>query len=261
MCRFAAYLGPPRPLSTLVYDPPRGLETLAYDPREMQSGTVNVDGTGIAWWDGSGPEPLRYVTESTPWADPNLPRLAPRLRGNVQIAAVRSATPGIPFGAGAVAPFTHGRVAFAHNGWLGGFRDGVGRDLMSRLPDAQHRLIDTTSDSVVLFATFLAHLEKTGGLADAATQTIADAVRACVDAGQAATLNLLVSDGTQVVAVRTSHERPCNSLYLARDEGPWTGATVLASEPLDPAVAWTTVADHRLVRVTADDVTDTHLDL
>lgn len=256
MCRFAAYIGPSRPLSALLYDPPRSLEVLAYDPREMLAAHVNVDGTGLAWWpetDADG-RPLRYVTAATPWADANLPALAPRLTASVQLAAVRAATPGMAFGASTVAPFVHERIAFAHNGWLGGFRKGVGRTLLSRLPDDLHAAVDAVSDSVTLFATYLKHLrgDAAGDLARAARRTVTEAADVVSEAGEAATLNLLVSDGAAVVAVRTSHAHATNSLYVLQDAGAWRGGTVVASEPLDDHAAWRSVPEHTLVHATAD---------
>ncbi|MDP8970062.1 MAG: hypothetical protein M3N52_06135, partial [Actinomycetota bacterium] len=118
----AAYLGPPRPLSTLLYEPPRALQVQAYDPKEQLFGGVNVDGTGVAWWVDDEPAPLLYRSDRPPWSDPNLPDLSRRLRARVQLAAVRSASPGIPYGTNYVAPFVHGTLACAHNGWLGEFR-------------------------------------------------------------------------------------------------------------------------------------------
>lgn len=256
MCRFAAYLGPARPLSTLLYDPPRSLEVLAYAPREMLNAAVNVDGTGIVWWEGDDERPLRYVTAATPWADPNLPHLAPRLTGRVQLAAVRAASPGIPFGPGNVAPFVFEGLAFSHNGWLGGYRKGVGRTLLSRLPDDLYAAVDTVSDSVTLFATLLKHLrgEARGELAAALRATVAEAAQVVTDAGEAATLNLLVSDGRRVLAARTSAGYARNSLYAVRDAGAWAGGAVLASEPLAPDLDWEPVPEDHLAVVTDDDI-------
>ena len=142
-------------LSTLIYDAPHGLERHAYHPRAMVSGTVNVDGTGIAWWPVPVEEPLVYVTELTPWSDPNLPRLAPRLTAGMQLAAVRSATPGMPAGPAAALPFVSGQVAFAHNGRLEGFERGIGRRLLERLPDELFAAATVMTDSVALFLNFL----------------------------------------------------------------------------------------------------------
>ena len=68
MCRLAGYVGAPTTLASLLYDPRHALERQAYLPREMVSGTVNVDGTGIAWWSGEEAEPMRYVSERPPWS-------------------------------------------------------------------------------------------------------------------------------------------------------------------------------------------------
>lgn len=256
MCRFAAYIGPARPLSTLLYEPPRSLEVLAYAPREMLNASVNVDGTGLVWWEDGDDRPLRYVTTATPWADVNLPHLAPRLSGRIQLAAVRAASPGIPFGAGNVAPFVFEGLAFSHNGWLGGYRRGVGRTLLDRLPDELHAAVDTVSDSVTVFATLVKHLRDGAGgdLATALRLTVAEVSQVVTDAGEAATLNLLVSDGDRVLAVRTSAGYARNSLYAVRDAGAWTGGAVVASEPLDPALDWTPVPEDHLVVLTGDEV-------
>jgi glutamine amidotransferase len=257
LCRFAAYIGPPRPLSTLLYEPPRSLEVLAYAPREMLNATVNVDGTGVVWWEAGDDRPLRYVTTSTPWADVNLPHLAPRITGRIQLGAVRAATPGIPFSPGNVAPFVFEGLAFSHNGWLGGYRKGVGRTLLGRLPDDLYAAIDTVSDSVTVFATLVKHLRDgaRGDLATALRLTVAEATQVVTDAGESATLNLLVSDGRCVLGVRASAGYARNSLYTLRDQGRWGEGAVVASEPLDPDLDWTPVPEDHLLVLTGADTT------
>ena len=105
MCRLAAYIGSEDiAASTLLYDMPMSVERMAYAPRELLSGHVNVDGTGVAWWADGPSTPLRYITEKPPWSDPNLPTLAPTFRGSPVVVAVRSATPGLSHGTDHVAP-------------------------------------------------------------------------------------------------------------------------------------------------------------
>lgn len=282
MCRLAAYVGPPVPLSALLYDPPHSLDRQAYAPREMLSGHVNVDGTGVAWWPPADPggtgstgeagdtrgtgstretgeagetgqtEPLRYVSERPPWSDPNLPTLAPRLRGRMQIAAVRSATPGVPFGPATVAPFTHGRLAGAHNGWLGRFRERTGRVLAERLPDDLHARLEAFSDSVLVFLTVVKHLDARpeAGLAEAVRAAAGEVVGVCAEADAEATLNLVVGDGERVVAVRTSHGVDANNPLAVLQGGErWRHASLIASEPLDDDEGWQSVADDQLVEV------------
>lgn len=251
MCRFAAYSGPPAPLSTLLYDPPRSLEVQAYAPREMRSGTVNVDGTGVAWWPEPGP-PLRYVTDLPPWSDANLPLLAPRLRGGTQVTAVRSATPGMAAGVGAVAPFVFDHLAGAHNGAIATFAAGWARTLLTRLPDDLHTAVAVRSDSPVVLATVAHHLRVRGDgdLAGAVASALRDIGDLCSRNHAPATLNVLVSDGVVVVASRAAVGTPSNSLYVLTNGVRWPQATVVASEPLDDDPGWVPVADGCVLTVT-----------
>ena len=259
MCRFAAYVGPPVPLSTLLYDAPHSLEIQAYAPRVQHNGLVNVDGTGVAWWPEPGP-PLRYVTDRPPWSDPNLPSLTPRLTAGLQVAAVRSATPGLPLGAAAVGPFVLDDLAGAHNGAIASFRDGCGRALLERLPDDLHAMVDVASDSLVLVATVARWLRAhpDDGLAGAVASTIAEVNDVCETHGAAATVNLLVADGHQVVASRSAIGTTANSLYVLAGGDRWPQATIIASEPLDDDAGWTEVSDGSLVTVTPDGTVTRH---
>lgn len=253
MCRFAFATGSEQPLSALLYDAPHSLEEQAYRPREQQHGEVNVDGTGVVWWQGGDEPPLRYVTASPPWSDANLPSLARGLRGRTVLAAVRGATPGVGFGSELVAPFLQDGLAFAHNGWIAGFRDGVGAELLGRLPADRVSTMAGFSDSTVIFLTILAHRAAGRPLPEAVTATLRDVAEACRRAGATATLNLIATDGTETVATRTSLGLPGNSLHLGTGLARWPGAVLIASEPLDDG-PWTPVAEGSLVHVVGGDV-------
>lgn len=272
MCRIALYLGQPRPWGGL-FTAPHGLERQAYAPREQQHGNVNVDGTGVAWWpghapgesatgddaghpgDGTGDEPLRYASLAPPWADPNLASLGPRLHARVALAAVRGATPGVGHGIEHVAPFVLGDLAIAHNGWIGGFRDGIAATLLRALPDDLVTTLPAVNDSRLLACAVVAHRRAGADLATAVAAACRDAGRVVLAAGQPATLNLVATDGREAVATRWSVGLPGNSLYVAEHAAAWPGAVVIASEPLDagePATAtpgWTAVPDGSLVHV------------
>lgn len=238
MCRLAGYLGEPRPLSWLLYDSEHSLEHQSYRPNEMVHGTVNVDGSGIAWWNDSDPEPLRYVTDRSLWADPNLPDLARRLTSGAQIAAVRSATPGLAFGPSSVAPFTFERWAFAHNGQVGGFRGSVGRALLDELPDDLYEHYTVVNDSLAIFLTAVGIARRTGNLGEAVAEAVQRVISLCKKADTTATLNVMMSDGSELVATRMSHDNPFNSLYV--------GDGLIASEPLEQG-DWTAVPEESLV--------------
>jgi glutamine amidotransferase len=218
----------------------------------MLSGTVNVDGTGLAWWPEGSTEPLRYVTTQPPWADPNLPGLAPALTGTPVLGAVRSATPGLGFGPANVSPFVSSGLAGVHNGRIGGFRGGVGRALLSRLSDDRFGQLAALNDSLALFLLVTGQLDDEPGrsLPDAVTSVVQSVAKEVMAAGLTATLNLTMASATEIVAVRTSAGTEVNSLYmLAGDEGSW-----IASEPLDPDVDWSPIPEHSLAVLTADNI-------
>lgn len=248
MCRIAAYLGDPIPLAEALYRPPHSLEHQSYAPREQLHGKVNVDGTGVAWWDGVDPRPLRYVTPLAPWQDANLPHLAQRLSAPAFLAAVRSASSGMPVGAANVAPFVVGTMAGAHNGFITGFRGALGQELVGSLSAESYGHLHTVNDSLALFVTVLEHYS--GDLVQAMADglaTIGDLVRRH---DSHATLNLVIADGTNLVAARHSVNEPLNSLYTAeRSAGSW-----VVSEPLDDRDDWRPVPEHHLVHITADGV-------
>lgn len=256
MCRLAAYVGPPIPLSALLYDAPRSLSEQAVSPREQRSGRVNVDGTGVAWWEGGDPRPLRYRIDRPPWADENLKGLACRLRSGAQLAAVRSATPGIPYGAVFAHPFVHGASAGAHNGRIVLFRERVAHPLMAHLPPHLFGAFDGMSDSLALFLLAIAELERNpaGGLVGALQATLAVTVEECRRAKTTATLNLALADTSGVAVSHISHGEASTSLYLLHDGARWPSASLVASEPLDDDPGWTPVPDCHIAALRSDGI-------
>ncbi|NUR26475.1 MAG: class II glutamine amidotransferase, partial [Catenulispora sp.] len=123
MCRHAAWLGAERALTALVDGPEHGLLRQSYAPRRQRHGMINADGFGIGWY---AAEPVRYRRAVPMWTDANLPGLARAARSTCLLAAVRSATVGMPVEETATAPFADGRWLLSHNGRVE--RDAV-RDL------------------------------------------------------------------------------------------------------------------------------------
>ena len=186
MCRLAAYIGEsPVSLSALLYDPPHSLEHAAHAPKEMLTGNVNVDGTGVVWWTPTTSRPLRYVTTSPPWSDINLPNLAANLHGVTVLAAVRSATPGMPYGPANVAPFVDGDLAGVHNGWISGFRSGLARRLSLPLGEERFGHMGAVNDSLVFFSLVAQVLDDQPafGLAEAVAETVQSVAKEVVAAG------------------------------------------------------------------------------
>jgi len=254
MCRLAAYTGSPVPLSSLLYEPPHSLEVQAYRPREMLSGTINVDGTGVAWWRPGEAAPLRYVSERPPWSDANLPGLAGRLSGAPIAAVVRSQTPGMPAGVAAVHPFTWDGWAGAHNGYLRGFA-GYAHELIGRLDDDLIGALEVVSDARVLFLLAVGALRRGASMSEALVEVAGLAAGVCAAHGVVASLNLMLADRERVAVLRAARGEAANSLYVAAGAERWPEGCVLASEALDDDDAWRAVPEDHVVTLCGTEVT------
>jgi gamma-glutamyl hercynylcysteine S-oxide hydrolase len=240
VCRHVGYLGPPIPLSAVLFDPPHALAHQSWAPRDMRrGGTINADGFGVSWYpDGAGP--LRYRRACPLWTDVDLPGLARATRSGAILAAVRSATVGMPVTEPAAAPFLDGRWLFSHNGVVAGWPDSVA-PLAARLPVRDLLTLDAPTDSALLWALVRHRLRGGAPLADAVRDTVGEVAAAA----PGSRLNLLLGDGTTLVATTQGHA-------LSVRTGP--GAVLLSSEPLDDDPAWRPVPDGRLVIATPSTV-------
>jgi glutamine amidotransferase len=234
VCRHLAYLGPPAPLSRLLYDAPHALVRQSWAPRDMRgSGTVNADGFGVGWYPRPGEPPVRYRRDRPMWSDADLPTLAARTAAAGVLAAVRAATPGMPTGAAACAPFTDGAMLFSHNGRITGWPDSVA-GLASRLPVTWLLTMEAATDSVLLWALVRRRLADGEPAPSAVAATVAEVERAA----PGSRLNLLLTDSRTIVATTAGH-----SLSVRHDRD----RVVVSSEPLDDDPAWRPVPDRHLV--------------
>jgi glutamine amidotransferase len=223
MCRHLAWLGQPRSLAQLVLDPPSSLLVQSWAPRRQRYGTVNADGWGVGFYLPGRAEPARWRSARPLWGDASFTSVAPVISSGCVLAAVRSATVGMPLEESAAAPFTDGRWLLSHNG-------RVDRTALPPAPDAE-----STVDSALL-AAMVFHQGP-----DRLGQTVLEV--AALD--PAARLNLLATDGTRLLATTWGDTLS----VLTTPEG-----TALASEPWDDDPAWTDVPDRHLVEVTPDGV-------
>jgi len=241
MCRHLAYLGPPRTLAQLVLQPPHSLLHQSYAPLDMRGGgRVNADGFGVGWFVPGMDEPLRYRRSCPLWTDAGFTSLAAATTSGAVLAAVRSATAGTPVVETACAPFAGGRWLFSHNGRLPGWPDSAVA-LAAGLDVADLLTMEAPVDSALLWAV-LRHRLAAG---DDPAGAVAEVVRAAADAVPGARLNLLLTDGTVVVATTWWHALSVRAA---------DGAVTVSSEPTDDGPGWRAVPDRHLVVATPSTV-------
>jgi gamma-glutamyl hercynylcysteine S-oxide hydrolase len=234
VCRHLAYLGPPVTLSSLVLEPSHGLLRQSYAPREMRGGgTVNADGFGAGWYPDAESAAVRYRSAQPIWSDTSFAALATTTRTGALLAAVRSATVGMPVTPTAAAPFAEGRWLFSHNGIVRGWPGSVAR-VAAALPVTDLLTLDAPTDSALLWALVRHGLR---GGADPA-DVLAGVLHAVLAAAPGSRLNLLLTEGTGIWASTAGH-----ALSVATD----AAAALVASEPVDDRPNWTEVPDRHLL--------------
>ena len=201
MCRHIAYLGSPLRLADLLLRPPHSLLRQAWAPRDMRGGgTVNADGFGIGWYTEGVGEPVLLRRSVPLWTDTALPRLAAEVSSGAVLAAVRSATVGMPVVETAAAPFASGGWLFSHNGVVRGWPSTVA-ELAATLPVESLLTMDAPTDSALLWA-LLRH--RLGAGVEPAT-AVASLVLDVAEAAPGSRLNLLLTDGRTIVGSCWTH--------------------------------------------------------
>lgn len=232
MCRHLAYVGPPVTLASLVLEPVHSLLVQSYAPRDMRGGgTVNADGFGVGWYPDK--DAVRHRNASPIWSDTSFADLARTTRSPAVLAAVRSATVGMPVTAQAAAPFAEGRWLFSHNGVVRGWPGSVAEPART-LPVTDLLTLDAPTDAALLWALVRDRLRRDADPAAALTEV----VRTVAAAAPGSRLNLLLTDGDGIWATAWDHAL---SVRVTDEDA------LAASEPLDEPDTWTTVPDRHLV--------------
>jgi glutamine amidotransferase len=151
------------------------------------------------------------------------------LSSGAVLAAVRSATPGMPMDETAAAPFTDGQWLLSHNG-------RVSRQVLPARSEAE-----SVCDSALLAA----HVFALG------PPRLVTTLREIAALDPDASLNVLMTDGVRIVGVTWGDELS----YLVEPDG-----VAVASEPWDDDPRWVDVPDHHLIEVTSAGVTVTELE-
>jgi len=233
VCRHLAWFGAPRTLAELVLEPDHGLLRQSWQPQLQKHGTINADGWGIGFHpdtpggapDGppATPAPVRWRSDRPLWNDASFASVAPHLASSRVLAAVRSATAGMPTDVTAVAPFLHGGWLVSHNGVID--KAAVGAQLGA----------ESACDSALLACRVVAD----------GVDRINATLTSLAAADPGARLNLLLLSRDRLVAVAWG-----DTLFVRSD----FDGVLVASEP-DATSGWRPVPDRHLLEVTDAGVT------
>jgi glutamine amidotransferase len=163
--------------------------------------------------------PRRWRSAAPLWGDASFASVAPALRSGCVVAAVRSATVGMPIEPSASAPFTDGQWLLSHNG-------RVDRSVLP-LSAAAESVVDSALLAALIFERGL--------------DTLGETIVEVGGDDTNARLNILAANGSRLLATTWGDTLS----VLRRDDG-----VVLASEPYDDDPRWQDVPDRHLVDVT-----------
>lgn len=205
-------------MAALVLEPEFGLLRQSYAPRRQQRGLLNADGWGVGFYGLDDGPPHRWRSSRPLWGDASFASIAPMLTSGAVLAAVRSATVGMPLDESATAPFTDGRWLLSHNGQVN----------RAALPASSSA--ESVCDSALLAALVF----------DRGVDRLVATVTEVAEADPDATLNLLMIDGSQIRAITWGDRLS----YLIEPDG-----VVVASEPWDDDPRWVDVPDRHLLEI------------
>ena len=249
MCRLVAYLGGEISPAHLVFGGTHSLYEQSWAPKEMLSGSVNADGYGVVWYGPHGPARLAELRPI--WYDHDLRSTLSALSSGCIIAGLRNGTVGIPIDRSALLPLVFERWSFVLNGLVPDFRNDHMRALRAGLPDDLYAELRGASDSETLFLLAIAAL-RGGATQREALERVAKVVHDRVGTSAPAQLNMVISDGESIVAIRSGTTLETNSLYFARRPPFAPEGVILASEPLDDGAVWEPVDGHSWIEIGPD---------
>ena len=290
MCRALLYLGEPVLLDNLLFQPDSALIRQSYMPKMLHM--LNLAGFGMRAWDPGSHDsatPFSYASDALPVFDRNLKNLAGKVAAGCVLAHVRGVaySTQVEISLQNVHPFQFPGVplTLAHNGDLVRFAE-LRPALAAHVRPELARHVRGTTDSEWLYALVVSQIEDPHAppAADALVAAIRRALeivraeRARLGIDTSSSVNLFVTDGAQVAAVRYCfdfgryatedaarlHEANLGFLSLwytvgrnyGLHEGEWkmTGGAenadsiLIASEPLTRDVAsWVEVPEYSLL--------------
>ncbi|MEL6183901.1 MAG: hypothetical protein AAFU79_04685 [Myxococcota bacterium] len=248
MGRLVAYIGPETNIASAVEG---GSYSLVRQAEECH------DGFAVAWYPpDDAAEPVRIRSRSSIRADGHLLEVPRRYASRTVLAGVRQLTSGVPSELSGVQPLHYGSYLFAQEGTLERFDEIFARPLLAGLSDEHFAALKGRSAGEVLFACWLDSLNGTGpdAMATALESVVGRVQEIATEKDVPASLALVATDGTCLLAVRTATHGPPPPLYttVADDRAPVPpSGRLVASEPTFPG-SWQSIDAHALMIFTVE---------
>jgi glutamine amidotransferase len=194
----------------------------------------------VGWYAETAPTPYIYRHTVPIWSDPNLEELSRYIQTGCALANVRSATTGQAVQLSNCQPFRFGQLLGIHNGFIANFRETLYRPIRAQLGDETYRLIQGTTDSEHIFALFCQHRLDfpEASLAESLRATLQQILTLVMAIPGRVGLNLIITDGQQLVASRCAYPDAPPSLYWLRAEPTFSESVLVASEPIFASDDW-----------------------
>lgn len=224
MCRLLAYLGKPVVMDKFLFQPKNSLINQSFHALEIEE-PLNGDGFGVGWYHKEiAPDPAVFVSIYPAWNNRNLRYMAPKIMSDCLVAHVRAASEGDVSEVNCH-PFHFRNFLMAHNGGVENF-SRIKRKIHTSLSDTGFDWIQGQTDSEHLFALVLDNLARKDRIdADTISQSFEEMIVFLLDSmheqkiEDPAFLNMVMTDGERLVALRYASDKSAKPLTLYYSEG------------------------------------------
>lgn len=214
-------------MEKLLIEPKNSLINQSFNAREIEE-PLNGDGFGVGWYNHVLSEkPATFKSITPAWNNQNLQSIAPLVKSTCFMAHVRAATVGV-LSETNCHPFQYKTLLMMHNGDAPAFQK-LKRPIRRQLSDELYNWIKGQTDTEHLFALFLDklnnRLKSTAISADVMAEALEEMINELENIkrehsiNESAYLNMVVSDGERMVAIRYVSNLKDEPLSLYYSEG------------------------------------------
>lgn len=244
MSNIAAYIGSPLLLENFLSSPDNSLfrqsVTTGNDGR-------NSNGFGVGWFNRQR-DAATYVSPGPIWQDHNLPDLMDSLDSNLWLGHIQSGFHSHSRTVENCQPFRSSQLLWAFDGEIKDFRSSLRPHCLRYLSTPVEAEIRGHTESEFLFALLRQRMsEQDGTSAPAALADIMSTLEVALRDVEAQ-LNVIMSDGQYLYAVRHSAGMPCRPLYFTENDRSLSpDAKMVASTPMTRSSEWQEIPEHHFL--------------